>query len=417
MRASWRTDLTGMLRHILLVDGDAQRRDALASLPHAHRWAITRAEDGAQAILELERQPHDVAIADVTAVVPNGTALLHTVRERWPSTTLIALCDTTDPAGLQYQMLAPATHQYLRRNASAGEIMQLIERSLGLQDLLLQPALRSLIGGIQHLPPRPRIFARLQVMMRHERATPRKIGLLLEEDAAIAAKALQLANCVVFRDEDRIRNIEQAIIRLGFSGLSNLVMSAEVLVGWSRVACRDLDLDSMQAHVQQVAKVTAALLRGSPWHDEAVLAALLHDIGYWVLAHERPADLDRATLLARKEDIPIHEAERRVLGTCHAELGAYLLGLWGMPHGLVEAVAYHHIPERAHASQFNSLSALVVALALAGTDDTDAFHSLPRRNGMVSPDYLDQLENCPFDWSDAARIAASCLPGPEHRQP
>jgi HD-like signal output (HDOD) protein len=165
----------------------------------------------------------------------------------------------------------------------------------------------------------------------------------------------------------------------------------------------------MQAHVQQVARVAAALTARSPCRDEAILAAFLHDIGYWVLAQERPAELDRAAALAVREDIPMHEGERRVLGTCHAEIGAYLLGLWGMPNTLVEAVAYHHTPERAGVRRFNTLSALAAAIALSGTDDSDAFSSLPRRNGVIGPDFFDQLEGSPFDWVEAEKVTMACL--------
>jgi HD-like signal output (HDOD) protein len=239
--------------------------------------------------------------------------------------------------------------------------------------------------------------------------TPKKICAVIEADAAITAKLLQLANCALFHEQDRIKNIEQALVRLGFSGLRNLVLCSEVLTGWQRVARSALDLDSMQAHVQRVARVTAALTAGSPCSDEAVLAAFLHDIGYWVLVQERPAQLDQAAALALAEDIPLQEAERRVLGTSHAEIGAYLLGLWGMPNTLVEAIAHHHTAEQVGVTRFNTLSALALALALSGTDDSDAFRSPPRRNGVVGQEFFERLEGIPFDWVDAERLAMACL--------
>jgi HD-like signal output (HDOD) protein len=105
----------------------------------------------------------------------------------------------------------------------------------------------------------------------------------------------------------------------------------------------------------------------------------------------------------------MHVAERHVLGTSHAEIGAYLLGLWGMPNTLVEAVAHHHTPEGSGVRRFNALSALVAALALSGTDDSDAFCTPPRRNGVVGRDFFDQLEGIPFDWVDAEKVAIACL--------
>jgi HD-like signal output (HDOD) protein len=398
-----------MPRHILLVGEHARRLQAQALLPRAHHWITNFAGSSAQALHELERRPQDVAVADAEALAPGGESLLTLVNERWPWTSRIAISGSPDCASQPYQVAFPAAHQYISLECAADEFHEAVERCLRLQDCLSHPGLRLLIGGIRQLPPRPRTFARLQVMMSHRNVTPKKICAVIEADAAITAKVLQLANCAMFHDQDRVRSIAQALVRLGFAGVRNLVMCSEVLAGWSGAADSEVNLDSMQAHVQRVARVTAVLTAGTACNDEAVLAAFLHDIGYWVLVQERPEELDRAAALAVTEDIPMHEAERRVLGTSHAEIGAYLLGLWGMPNTLVEAIAHHHTPERAGVRRFNALSALAVALALSGTDDSDAFASPPRRNGVVGEKFYEQLEGCPFDWVDAEKLAMACL--------
>jgi HD-like signal output (HDOD) protein len=396
-----------MPRNILLVGDDARRLQEALPLAGAEQWTLTVAATGAQALLELERHTQDVVVADVDAA--EEVPLLCALSERWPSTSRIALCGSLEWSSRGYQVPFPAAHQYMSREAPAPEIHEAVERCLRLQDLLSQPGLRALVGSVHRLPPRPRTFARLQVMMSHKNVTPKKICAVIEADAAITAKLLQLANCAMFHERDPIKSIDQALTRLGFLAVRNLVMCSEVLTGWQRAARSELDLDFMQAHVQRVARVTAALTVGSPCSDEAVLAAFLHDIGYWVLVQERPAQLDQAAALALSRDIPMQEAERCVLGTSHAEIGAYLLGLWGMPNTLVEAIAHHHTPELVGVTRFNTLSALAAALALSGTDDSDAFSSPPRRNGVVGPEFFERLEGVPFDWVDAERLAMRCL--------
>lgn len=398
-----------MPRHILLVGDGAQRLHAPELLPRVPDLKVTAAQGCAQAIEELERRVPDVMVADMDALAGEAVPLLLTVGQRWPSISRIALSQIPDYPGRAYQSPAPVAHQYIGWDTAQADLREAIERCLKLQDLLSNPGLRSLIGSIRQLPPRPRVFTRLQVMLSHRNVTPQKICAVIEADAAITAKVMQLANCALFHGGERVRNIEQAVVRLGFLGVRNLVLSTEVLAGWSRKPGSQLDLDAMQAHVQRVARVVAALTAGTPYRDEAVLAAFLHDIGYWVLAQERPEELDRASALAARADIPVQEAERRMLGTCHAEIGAYLLGLWGMPNTLVEAIAYHHTPERVGARRFNTLSALAAALALSGTDDSDAFASPPRRNDVVGQEFFDQLDGCPFDWVEAEKIAMDCL--------
>ena len=398
-----------MPRYILLVGDNAWRLQDPPPLPGAEQWIVTVAATASQALLELERRPQDVVVADVDAGTADAAPLLLAISERFPSTSRIALCGSLEGSSRPYQPALPAAHQYIFRESAASEFHEAVERCLRLQDLLSQPGLRALIGSVHRLPPRPRTFARLQVMMSHKNVTPKKICAVIEADAAITAKLLQLANCAMFHEREPIRNIEQALVRLGFLAVRNLVMCSEVLAGWQRAARSDLDLDFMQAHVQRVARVTAALTVGSPWSDEAVMAAFLHDIGYWVLVQERPAQLDQAAALAVTRDIPMQEAERCVLGTSHAEIGAYLLGLWGMPNTLVEAIAHHHTPELVGVTRFNTLSALAVALALSGTDDSDAFSSPPRRNRVVGQEFFERLEGIPCDWVDAEKLAMTCL--------
>jgi HD-like signal output (HDOD) protein len=398
-----------MPRHILLVGDEAQRLHAPDLLPRVPHLKVRSAQGCAQAIEELERRVPDVMVADMDVLAEEGIPLLLTVAQRWPGISRIALSGLPDYPGQAYQMPAPAAHQYIGWDTAQADLREAIERCLQLQDLLSAPGLRALIGSIRHLPSRPRIFTRLQVMLSHRNVTPKKICAVIEADAAITAKVMQLANCALFHHGERVRNMEQALVRLGFLGVRNLVLCTEVLAGWNRQAGGNFDLDSMQAHVQRVARVVAALTAGTPYRDEAVLAAFLHDIGYWVLAQERPQELDQAAAVAVSADVPMHEAERRVLGTCHAEIGAYLLGLWGMPNTLVEAIAYHHTPERAAVRRFNTLSALAAALALSGTDDSDAFQSPPRRNDVVGQDFFDQLDGSPFDWVEAEKIAMGCL--------
>ena len=69
------------------------------------------------------------------------------------------------------------------------------------------------------------------------------------------------------------------------------------------------------------------------------------DIGILLLAAKLPEEYSKVLALARKEKLTLQEAESRVLKSGHAEIGAYLLGLWGFSENIVEAIARHHTPE------------------------------------------------------------------------
>jgi putative nucleotidyltransferase with HDIG domain len=397
------------MTRILFVDDDLRFLEALrvGLLPRADTWSMTFVESGARALEELERSPQDVLVADVRMPGMDGAQLLRTVRERWPDTVRIVLSGAAELGDVV--RLLPVAHQYLSKPCLARRLEEVIERSLDLRALLSRSVLRALLGGTDRLPAQPRVFSRLQVAMANEKISTREVSRIIRADAMVTAKVLQIVNSAFFRPARRVTSIEQAVTYLGFPAVRNLAMCAEVFAhrpGKGSVA--PLNLERLQEHSNRVAAVVHALTSELAWNDDAVLSALLHDIGYWVLVQERPRDLEKALEVAISERIPMYEAETRVLGASHAEVGAYLLGLWGLPYPIVEAVARHHTPEGVRIGKFDALPALVVAMALSGTDDSDVFLTTTPRSKSVGEAYLDRLD-APFTWGQAEERAVECL--------
>jgi len=94
------------------------------------------------------------------------------------------------------------------------------------------------------------------------------------------------------------------------------------------------------------------------------MAAMLHDIGHLVLTLANSTRVDEVAETARKKRVPLHVVERERFGVTHAEVGAYVLGTWGLPFTVVEAVAGHHEPERFSGATFDTTTAVHVAEAL-----------------------------------------------------
>ncbi len=78
----------------------------------------------------------------------------------------------------------------------------------------------------------------------------------------------------------------------------------------------------------------------------AYIAGLLCDVGQLVLEVSAPERLYVTQAEAAQRGTPQHVVELQTWGATHAEIGAYLLGLWGLPFQIVEAVANHHAPAR-----------------------------------------------------------------------
>ncbi len=230
---------------------------------------------------------------------------------------------------------------------------------------------------------------------------------IIAADTALTTKVLQIANCAFFTRACRISTIEQAVQQLGFQRVGNLVLGAEVFARWpGRMRHAAVNLEDLQTHSRHTAAVAQALTAGEPFCDDTVLAALLHDIGYWVLIQECPRELEQAVELALAAGICLPQAEYEILGASHAEIGAYLLALWGLPYAVVEAVANHHHPARVTSTGVDPLAAL--AVAMAGGDDSDGCARSLEPSPSVGAQYLAAVDSA-LTWKEAETRAKACL--------
>ena len=123
--------------------------------------------------------------------------------------------------------------------------------------------------------------------------------------------------------------------------------------------------------------------------EDAYIAGMLHDVGKLMLANSLPDHYREAAIYAVGQQIPLHAAETEVFGATHAGVGAYLLGLWGLPAPIVEAVAFHHTPTLSDMPTFGPLASVHVANVL------DAEQSAARQPMPLSgfnDDYLSTLK-------------------------
>ena len=396
------------MKSILFVDDERAVLDGLRARLHAlnSKWTMKFVESGALAITEMQEHPYDVIVTDMRMPTMSGATLLEHVGANWPQTIRVVLSGYSELE--MTTSLVPLAHQYLSKPCQPHQLENVIERCLLLHDLLSRPQLRAVVGRIQKLPSVPAIYAAFQSILSNECVTNAEVAALVTADAALAARVLQIVNSAFFRLAKRISSVEQAVVYLGFSAVRNLAMSVEVFSQWPGGLSSGLDLGLMQLHAQGVAAAANALAAKTTFADDAMLAGLLHDIGYWVLAQECPEELGKAVALSISVRIPLYAAEMEIIGASHAEIGAYLLGIWGLPYSVVEAVAHHHQPGRVSHSEFDVLAAVVSAHALLPGDDATVFGRGVPPDPKIDETYLAGV-NAPFDWEEAARRVAETV--------
>jgi len=395
------------LKRVLFVDDEPALLDGLRNRLHSMRgtWEMVFVESGSRAVTELEMRPFDVIVTDMRMPTMDGAQLLTVINERWPQTIRIVLSGYAEQD--QTARLLSVAHQYLSKPCEARQIENAVGRSLQLHSLLQDPGLRAVVGRIKRLPAMPNTYSKLVSIMANGDASVKDIARLVGADPAIAAKVLQIVNSSFFRLARQITKIEQAITHLGFAAIRNIVLSVEVFSQWPRgSAPAGFDPERLRAQATQVAAVARALTAKTPLEDDAMLAGLLHNIGYLVLIQECPKGLEQAQALVRAKHMPVHLAEREVLGTSQAEIGAYLLGIWGLPHPLVEAIAFQNASRDVQQIGYDLLAVLVTAKALVYPDTPNAFGVIETAERVIDDDYLSTL-NAPFDWAEAQRRATT----------
>ncbi len=228
--------------------------------------------------------------------------------------------------------------------------MNTTNRSCILQDLLRDEALKKIIARIRTLPSLPVLYNQIIAEMQSPDPSLKKIGDLISQDVSMSAKILQLVNSALIGLPQKIADPQQAVVYMGTETLKSLVLSFHVFSSLEKDAesC-GFSLLKMWKHSLWISKLSRDIARAEKADGKAVegamIAGMLHDLGKLILL-KVPEKYNEIANLIEITGCTSVKAEYTVIETSHAELGAYLLELWGLPSNIVETVAFHHNPSK-----------------------------------------------------------------------
>jgi HD-like signal output (HDOD) protein len=237
----------------------------------------------------------------------------------------------------------------------------------------------------------------------------KKIGGIVTKDIGMTAKILQMVNSAYFGLNRKITRAEEAVSYLGMETVKSLVLSAKIFSQFDRHKMAFFPMDELWDHSIQASMCARAVAAAEQYPKEsmdgAFMAGILHDLGKLVLAQNLPRSYQQLFAIAPKDDRQLWEIEEEAIGTTHAQIAAYLMGLWGMPDVIVEAIAFHHQPSLAP-SRNDILVAVHAANGLAKMHVTDTRNDWRRR---IDRNYLQQagLEERFPAWERACRKISS----------
>jgi HD-like signal output (HDOD) protein len=255
--------------------------------------------------------------------------------------------------------------------------------------LLSDPALRALVGADKDLPARPQVYFQLRGALADPATSLATLARIVERDAGVTGRVMRAVNNAFFAPAQRITSTQEAVSRMGTDMLTGLVLSLECAATFEPAlrGC-SLEPDALERKAYLAASITRDLLSDKTQREDAFLAALLHDSGLLLSALKQPALVAEAVRCAASEACALPSVERRLWGTSHGEIGAYLLGLWGLPYPVVDAVARCYAPERHTSPELDVAAAVYLAAALAEAALRGDTRSVQLDEGFVARKHL-----------------------------
>ncbi|HSV69377.1 MAG TPA: HDOD domain-containing protein [Methylibium sp.] len=220
------------------------------------------------------------------------------------------------------------------------------------------------LAGVRELPPLPAVVMDLIRSMRDESLGAEQLGARIGRDQALAARTLRLANSPFYGVPRKVTCVAEATTLLGLRTVRSLALGAGVAGSFSTPACAGFDFAAFWRHSIGAALCAASLARALR-QDEglAFTVGLLHDIGCLALASGFGEAYAGVLRHQQAHDCPVQEAERAVLGTDHAAVGALLAEHWRFAPAVVEAIAAHHAPPAADPATLPTQSTQTTATA------------------------------------------------------
>ena len=359
------------MKRILFVDDEENVLSGIRRMLRSSReqWEMEFASSGEAALQACSERAFDVVVSDLRMPGMDGAQLLSEIRDRYPETARIVLSGYSD-ATLASKAV-PVAYRVLGKPCKPEELRETIDRVGMLQDLISQPALRAVIGTLGELPTLSATYLALNRAISDEDSSIATIASIVEQDVGMSSKILQVANCGFFGMSSRATSIAQAVGYLGMNILKTLALQAETFRAFVPSAGIPTSYwEKMQTHSQHAATIAGTLPVAREIREVTIIAALLHDAGILVLASAMPDQFHQVLEEMSQSHCSQVEAEEAIFGTSHAEIGAYLLGLWGIPSMAVEAIAHHHHPTRTtHTGLDCSMAVYLSNLIARGMDE------------------------------------------------
>jgi HD-like signal output (HDOD) protein len=343
------------MKRILFVDDDANTLNGLRRGLHSmrHEWRLEFEDNGEDALRVLARAPIDVVVSDVEMPGMDGLQLLRQAKKTCPRAARIVLSGRTrqDQLARSFQSI----HLFMSKPCDMQMLTRSIRQVVNHGEEIPDGTLKSLISRLAAVPSLPVLAGKLQKEFQSPSPNIDVVASIVSMDIGMSASVLHLANSGYFRTGVPMLNPELAVRWLGLETVQSFFMAPGLRGSLDPIGFKYFDAPALwrDSVARGTARRAAALAKsGNPaLADQAFATGLFQDIGQVVLASVLRASYDEIVLEAMLRGQPLWQVERDLIGVSHAEVGAYMLALWGLPDAVLHAVASHHLRKEAECTE------------------------------------------------------------------
>jgi HD-like signal output (HDOD) protein len=362
-------------QRILFVDDEPNVLAGYRRMLHAMRatWTMEFAPGPEEALARVAAAPFDVVVSDMRMPEMEGADLLGIIKKLYPRIIRIGLSGhASEETALK--CVGPV-HQFLTKPCDAETLQGTIARVCALRTLIENPRLQTMITHLEALPALAALYIELTKQLTSSDASIKAVARTIGRDVGLSAKLLQLVNSAFFGVRQRVSDIAQAVMLLGLMRIRALALTVKIFAQFDPAKVPEFSLEELWRHSFATGEHARAIARhmggDARAADDAALGGMLHDVGKLILADNLPSEYAEVLARVAAGAVPL-EAETALIGATHAQVGTYLLGLWGFPDPVRDAVAFHAAPGAAPPEYARSVAAVHVANAFA-KESTDPY--------------------------------------------
>lgn len=324
------------------------------------------ADSGELALKILAAGEIDLVLSDMRMPGMDGYSLLKKVKEDYPQVIRLILSGYVEESYVYKALIDGSAKTYLAKPWDTNELIELVNALLETEELLKDKKLLNIINTLDHLPTLPEIYHQLMNLIEQD-ADFEKIVKVIEQDPAISAKVLQVANSAFFKSHTS--SLKRAAVFIGLMTLKDVVVGSAVFASFEVPAIGCFNPELIWEHALVTGRWFGELyelLHDSKPPEDVASIGLLHNVGLLLLLQTFPDKFSRLVEeIAANPETDSLVLENEIFGVDHAQLGAYLLNWWNMPYPMIEAALNHNKPLAVPSLNRNNLVILHLADGLA----------------------------------------------------